>query len=271
MQEIDFVSTCPIKGCKNGQRAFKWIHYDCGGCEKINQYAQIRCVKCGEKGNFINWKFDCKRHEYDEDSCQSKNIALDLGSKLLSNDQVLLSKIVGAITLQFANGNYNTNEQNDDVVMKDDTGGDEFNNQQQQRAVVDVHTSGNTNGKRSLEQQQQQQQQCRSEMDLVCKCPETQCQIKRNNKDIKWKHNKCSGTLKISNDGIVKCEKCKKKQKLLYCKFKCSNSAVYFDERKSLETLSYYLLIASGLKPNDPMFVSKLTKNIMEEYNKCSK
>ena len=274
MQEIDFISQCPVQGCSKGNKPFHWTHYDCGGKEKINQYGQIRCCKCGEKGDVINWKFDCKRHEYDEDSYQSKDIALIVGSTLIGDDQVFVNQIVKAISKQILTVNCGNkpNEQNEDVTM-DDIGQDEFNDQHKVNIIMPgIHQSGN-GGKmqRNLNQTQQQHRENQiKEIDLICKCPEKQCKKKGNRKEIKWKHNKCSTSLKITTHGFVKCKKCKTSQHLLFWKFTCSNSTVSLDERKSPEHISYYLEIGSGLKTTDQEFSSMLMQKIMEEYNKRS-
>ena len=60
--EVDFISPCPVQTCKNGRKAFRWVHHNCGGYEKITKEGKIRCTRCGTSGLFVDWKFQCENH-----------------------------------------------------------------------------------------------------------------------------------------------------------------------------------------------------------------
>ena len=59
----DFVSGCAGDGCCNMKLDIRWKHMGCGGLQKINYDADIRCLKCNICSCITNWKFNCKEGE----------------------------------------------------------------------------------------------------------------------------------------------------------------------------------------------------------------
>ena len=57
MSEIDFIT-----GCKNEKSKLAWNHNECGNKEKINDQGIIRCIKCGNLGEFFLLKYEFSRH-----------------------------------------------------------------------------------------------------------------------------------------------------------------------------------------------------------------
>ena len=62
MSEIDFITGCPISGCGNSDKKLVWTHADCGNKETINDQGIVRCIKCGNLGEFFLLKYKCDRH-----------------------------------------------------------------------------------------------------------------------------------------------------------------------------------------------------------------
>ena len=48
-----------------------------------------------------------------------------------------------------------------------------------------------------------------TEIDFISFCPVQEC-INRNKK-YKWTHNQCGGRLKLNDEGMLRCLKCRKK------------------------------------------------------------
>ena len=68
--EVDFISPCPVEKCRNKNKNYRWVHYNCDGREKLNDSGWIRCLKCGGKAPYIDWKFNCGEHDFEEGSTQ---------------------------------------------------------------------------------------------------------------------------------------------------------------------------------------------------------
>ena len=62
MSEIDFITGCPIAGCDNASSKLVWTHKKCGNKEKINDQGIVRCIKCGNLGEFFLLRYNCDRH-----------------------------------------------------------------------------------------------------------------------------------------------------------------------------------------------------------------
>ena len=80
--EIDFISPCPVQGCINKQKSYRWIHHNCGGYEKITNEGVIRCIRCGTSGLFVNWRFQCENHSFECSSVQGVAYALSIITQL---------------------------------------------------------------------------------------------------------------------------------------------------------------------------------------------
>ena len=102
ISEIDFVSPCPVEGCKNNSTAYKWVHHNCGGYEKITNQGSIYCCKCGKRGLFTDWKFNCGAHDYKYASAQGLCHALSVMAQLDTNNQLFIAMLMGKVGQQFA-------------------------------------------------------------------------------------------------------------------------------------------------------------------------
>ena len=45
VEEVDFICGCPSKNCNNERGDIKWTHRECGQYEKIDDKANVRCLK----------------------------------------------------------------------------------------------------------------------------------------------------------------------------------------------------------------------------------
>lgn len=55
-----FKSACP--SCDSNKGPYYWVHENCGGHQKMNDWGYIRCDKCYTKGLICHWLFDCGCH-----------------------------------------------------------------------------------------------------------------------------------------------------------------------------------------------------------------
>ena len=99
LTEIDFISPCPVQQCVNKAKTYRWIHSECGGREKLNEQGILRCLKCSTKGEFVDWKFDCGEHDYEEVSAQGVAHALAVMAQLAvdQSQQNFIAKTAKAI------------------------------------------------------------------------------------------------------------------------------------------------------------------------------
>ena len=57
MTWVDFISSCPAKGCNNGRSDIHWAHHGCDNSrESINEEGNIRCNKCNDIHFILNSK-----------------------------------------------------------------------------------------------------------------------------------------------------------------------------------------------------------------------
>ena len=102
ISEVDFISPCPVQGCKNKETPYTWSHYNCGGYERITNQGKIYCLRCGTKGLFIDWKFNCGAHDFEYASAQGLCNALSVMAQLDTNNQLFISLLMGKVGEQFA-------------------------------------------------------------------------------------------------------------------------------------------------------------------------
>ena len=79
---VDFITGCPVKGCKNAKKSIVWEHSKCGGIETINEKGFIECKKCGKKFSILNTTFNCEDHESEKPDSHSLSEILTLASSL---------------------------------------------------------------------------------------------------------------------------------------------------------------------------------------------
>ena len=79
IKEIYFISPCPVQDCVNKNKMYRWTHVKCGGGRlSLNDEGMLRCLKCGKKGKFIDFRFNCGDHDSKECSAQGVSHALSI-------------------------------------------------------------------------------------------------------------------------------------------------------------------------------------------------
>ena len=101
ISEIDFVSPCPVEGCKNSDTCYRWRHHNCGGYEKITSQGIIYCQKCSTDGLFTDWKFNCGAHDFKYASAQGLCHALSVMAQLDTKNQLFIAQLMGKVGEQF--------------------------------------------------------------------------------------------------------------------------------------------------------------------------
>lgn len=101
--EIDFISPCPVEGCINKKKSYRWIHHNCGGYEKITNEGEIRCIRCGTSGLFVDWRFQCENHSFKYASAQGVAYALSVMAQLSvkPEEQAFIALLMAKVGVQF--------------------------------------------------------------------------------------------------------------------------------------------------------------------------
>lgn len=79
-EKVDFITGCPVKGCKNSKKSIEWIHSSCGGKESLDEKGYIECKKCGKKFSILNTTFNCNNHESEKPDFHSLSEIFTLAS-----------------------------------------------------------------------------------------------------------------------------------------------------------------------------------------------
>ena len=103
--EIDFISPCPVQECVNKNRMYKWTHNQCGGRLKLNDEGMVRCLKCGTKEEFIDFRLNCGDHDYEDCSAQGIAHALAIMGLVAKEEsrQKFVKRVADAIMKQILN------------------------------------------------------------------------------------------------------------------------------------------------------------------------
>jgi hypothetical protein len=103
ISEVDFISPCPVQDCINKQKSYRWIHHNCGGYEKITNEGEIRCIRCGTSGLFVDWKFRCENHSFKQASAQGVAYALSVMAQLSvkPEEQAFIALLMAKVGIQF--------------------------------------------------------------------------------------------------------------------------------------------------------------------------
>ena len=105
IDEVDFISPCPVQDCINKQKSYRWIHHNCGGYEKITNEGEIRCIRCGTSGLFVDWNFECQNHSFKPASSQGIANAFSIMTQLVvkPEEQAFVALLMIKVGIQFLN------------------------------------------------------------------------------------------------------------------------------------------------------------------------
>ena len=104
LTEIDFISPCPVQDCVNKNKFYRWTHNQCGGRRlSLNDEGMLRCLKCGKKGKFVDFRFNCGDHNYKECSAQgaAHSVAVMAQTSVEKSQQRFIAKVTKVIMNQF--------------------------------------------------------------------------------------------------------------------------------------------------------------------------
>ena len=103
IDEVDFISPCPVQDCINKQKSYRWIHHNCGGYEKITNEGEIRCIRCGTSGLFVDEQFKCENHSSKPVSAQGVAYALSVMAQLSvkPEEQAFIALLMAKVGIQF--------------------------------------------------------------------------------------------------------------------------------------------------------------------------
>ena len=124
ISEIDFVAPCPVEGCKNNSKKYRWTHYNCGGYEKITNQGIIYCCKCDRGGLFTDWKFNCGAHVFKYASAQGYCNAFSVISQLDTKNKLFIAKLMKKVGEQFLTKNRRDDGDDGDDEDDEDDGDD---------------------------------------------------------------------------------------------------------------------------------------------------
>lgn len=257
-KEIDFISPCPVVNCPNSKSPYVWTHNECGGKEKIDSFGYIRCCKCGEKGQIVDWNFDCTHHEYKANSSIGKYSALFVCSMI--SDKDFVSSILMEITKQLAN-QPSSNEQKENPQQQ------EQQQQQQQPTPNKVDDLLPSILREDTSQPSQKEQF--EQIELICACPCKECRNKQNNNEITWKHKLCKGSLYLDEKCMVNCDQCGIKSTLTSFIFDCKTQHATEEFDSVNYDIGTYLSMFSQIKAlqTKNLFLSKLMTTIFTQIN----
>ena len=105
LEEIDFISPCPVQQCINKNEPITWVHVCGQGKMKLTEKGELRCINCQTQGLFIDWRFDCGDHDYEKASKQGIAHALAIMAQLVGgeNEQLFIATVTHCIMRQFLN------------------------------------------------------------------------------------------------------------------------------------------------------------------------
>ena len=101
ISEVDFVSPCPVEGCRNNQTSYRWSHQGCGGYEKITNQGKIYCLKCGADWLITDQKFSCGAHDRKYASELGLCRAISVMAQLDPKNQKFFSSLMPKVLEQF--------------------------------------------------------------------------------------------------------------------------------------------------------------------------
>ena len=103
LEEIEFVAPCPCQECHGKSQFYNWKHPNCGGKLQLTITGEIKCIRCEEKQKFIDWPFNCDKHENTKSSTEGMQHCFQ-GISLNANcekKQEFIAKVTSIVINQF--------------------------------------------------------------------------------------------------------------------------------------------------------------------------
>ena len=253
IKEIDFISPCPADQCKNKNKRYRWTHNQCGGRLKLNDEGMLRCLKCGKKEGFSDFRFNCGDHDYED--CSAQGIAHSLGFMAQISveelEQAFIARTTIVLIQQLQQRMINQNNRRINIEERkrnsgNNLDGEESNESPFQNVEEPQLQVIRPKQKSFQEESKHKSKEEVSEFDLISPCPVQECVTK--NTMYKWTHKKCGGQLKLNTKGMVRCHECGTQVKYVDWPFNCG--AHNGKKTCSLVGASHALEVASQLEAN---------------------
>jgi hypothetical protein len=255
IKEIYLISPCPVQDCVNKNKMYRWTHVKCGGGRlSLNDEGMLRCVKCGKKGKFVDFRFDCGDHDSKECSAQgvSHSLAFMAQRAEEKSQQKFIAKITASLMQQFSDRGKESEKEtrykggNEKGKHGINLCGEESNESPFQN-VEDPQLQLNKSEQKSFQEESKHKSKEEVlEFDLISPCPVQECVTK--NTMYKWTHKKCGGQLKLNVKGMVRCHECGTQVKYVDWPFNCG--AHNGKKTCSLMGATHALEVASQLEAN---------------------
>ena len=118
--EIDFISSCPVAGCRNNNNysKYRWKHNGCGSYLKLNGYGTLRCVGCQSKDPLVDWLFNCGNHKLESASEQGieNMLAVIAGLSQISDRKYYRRLTINIIDMFEESGELEIKNKNDFII-----------------------------------------------------------------------------------------------------------------------------------------------------------
>ena len=104
MTSYYFWAVCPVKGCADNSPDY-WYHHNCPKKDrtKIDKDGNLFCASCLNYGKFVNWRFDCGRHNQflNPDEFRMADVYSSMSSySKFANDPLFLLDFNDSVTKQ---------------------------------------------------------------------------------------------------------------------------------------------------------------------------
>ena len=240
INELDFISGCPVQECINKNKLYRWIHENCGGRMKINNEGMVRCLKCAERAKFVYWPFTCGDHDFKE--CSVQGVAHSMVLSIAAAGEKSQQKFIITMTGKLMEDILNVYEKKG--YIKGGGG-----------AISEEIEFNNLDG--------EEFQQEITEVFFIAACPVQDCINK--NKCYTWLHDKCGGRLKLNDKGMLRCLNCRTQGPFVDWPFNCGD---HEDKECSTQGTAHCLVVMSELAVDNrgQMFVAKVAQCIMSQF-----
>lgn len=104
MTSYYFWAVCPVQGCSDKVPGY-WYHHNCPSKDKtkVDKDGNLYCASCLNYGKFVNWRFDCGRHNkfLDPSEFRMADVYSSMASySAFSNDPIFLLDFNDSVTKQ---------------------------------------------------------------------------------------------------------------------------------------------------------------------------
>ena len=105
LKEIEFIAPCPCQECYGDNSVYHWKHQGCGGKLQLTSEGEIKCVRCRERKKFVDWPFNCVRHQNTKASTDGMQHCFQVinSVSLSESKQEFIATVTSKVINQFVN------------------------------------------------------------------------------------------------------------------------------------------------------------------------